>query len=240
MIPRIAHFIWFNESLPDWVTGNIEAFSRLHREWTIRIWHELPDDYPQDLRDLIECLPWYSSRSDIFRYWLLSEYGGVYLDTDIVTLRRFDSLRDYEFFLAPCMPTGHTQPHLACGLIGSERGSRSAMRILDACRKRAVDPDPPRRITYGPDLLTSLFEIDRQGLTVLPLHYFYVIPDRETTHEFWHANQTKRETIMEQFQPQFTDHESPYAVHLWGVDGSSQRRVPDAVTSTAAMLSATQ
>jgi hypothetical protein len=137
-----------------------------------------------------------------------------------------DSLLHYEFFLAPCQPTGHIQPHLACGLMGSVPHSRSALRILEACRKRAELPEPPRRITYGPDLLTSLFAEDRGGLTALPLHYFYAIPDRDTTHAFWHAGDLQRAEILKRFESTFTDDEPPYAVHLWGVEGSSQRRVP--------------
>ena len=111
--------------------------------------------------------------------------------------------------------------------MGSIPGSRSALRILEACRKRAELPEPPRRITYGPDLLTRLFAEDREELTVLPLHYFYAIPDRETTHEFWHANSLKRAEIMKRCESTFTDNEPPYAVHLWGVEGSSQRKVTD-------------
>ncbi|MEZ6032075.1 MAG: glycosyltransferase [Planctomycetaceae bacterium] len=227
MIPAVAHWIWLNETLPPWAASNIDSFRSLHPKWTVRVWHELPGQFPFDLRVLFQQLPWYSSRSDIFRYWLLAKYGGVYLDTDIVALRNFDFLLEHEFFLAPCQPTGHIQPHLACGLMGSIPGSRSALRILEACRKRAELPEPPRRITYGPDLLTRLFAEDREGLTVLPMHYFYAIPDRETTHEFWHADSFRRAEIMKRFESTFTDNEPPYAVHLWGVDGSSQRKVKD-------------
>jgi hypothetical protein len=232
MIPEVAHWIWLAESLPDWAAWNIDVFRSLHPEWTVRVWHELPEQFPSDLRVLFQQLPWYSSRSDIFRYWLLAEYGGVYLDTDIVTVRNFDSLLNHEFFLSPCMPTGHMKPHLACGLMGSVPGSRPALRILDACRSRATLADPPRRITYGPDLLTSLFAEDRTGLTVLPKHYFYAIPDRETTHAFWHADSDERKRIMKHFEPDFTDEEPPYAVHLWGVEGSSQRQVLREYTET--------
>lgn len=228
-IPKLAHWIWFQEDLPAWARQNVETFRRLHPEWDVRIWHELPDEFPDDLLDLIESLPWYSSRSDIFRYWLLARYGGVYLDCDVVTLRSFEPLLNERFFLAPCQPTGHTRPHLACGLMGSVPGSRAARRIVEACRLRAAQPEPPRRITYGPDLLTSLFSAGDDDLTILPLHYFYAIPDRETAHAFWHSDEAGRAEIMERLQPQFSNNVAPYAVHLWGVDGSSQRKVTDRV-----------
>lgn len=224
-IPKRAHWIWLHEETPSWALENIETFKALHPSWEFRIWHELPEEFPDDLRTLIDTLPWYSSRSDIFRYWLLSEHGGVYLDTDIITLRNFESLLDCDFFLAPCQPTGHTEPHLACGLMGSAAGSRPASKVLEACRQRAFKESEPRRITYGPDLLTDLFADDRSEVRILPLHYFYVIPDRETTHRFWRANDSTRNGIMRSFESHFTDAQPPYAVHLWGVNGSSQRKV---------------
>jgi len=236
MIPEVAHWIWLNETLPPWAAANIDPFLPLHPEWKISVWHELPEQFPFDMQKLIERLPCYSSRSDTFRYWLLAEYGGVYIDTDIVALRNFDSLLHNEFFLAPCHPTGHTQPHLACGLMGSIPGSRSALRILEAFRTRAALPDSPQRITHGPDLLTSLFADDRWGLTVLPLHYFYAIPDRETTHEFWHADDFQRAEIMKRFESAFINDEPPHAVHLWGVDGSSQPKVTDQDVETPSPL----
>lgn len=230
MIPKLAHWIWLQGDPPDWAAENITTFRHCHPSWDVRLWQELPDEFPADLRDLIDRLPWYSSRSDIFRYWLLAEYGGVYCDTDIVTLRSFEPLLNHAFFLAPCMPTGHTQPHLACGLMGCVPSSRAARRIVAGCRQRAAEAEPPRRITYGPDLLTSLFSAPTSDLTILPLHYFYVIPDRETAHAFWKAEEVERAGIMRRFQPQFTDGAPPYAVHLWGVDGSSQRKVPELAT----------
>ncbi|MBX3437906.1 MAG: hypothetical protein KF861_10480 [Planctomycetaceae bacterium] len=228
-IPKLAHWVWFHEELPGWALQNVEAFRELHRGWDIRVWHELPADFPRQLRALVDRLPWYSSRSDIVRYWLLAEYGGVYLDCDVVTLRSLEPLLKERFFLAPCQPTGHTRPHLACGLMGSVPGSRAARRIVEACIQRASQPEPPRRITYGPDLLTALFPADDDDLTILPRHYFYAIPDRETAHAYWHAEEAGRAEIMQRFEPLFSDGVPPYAVHLWGVDGSSQRKVTDQV-----------
>jgi hypothetical protein len=226
-IPKLAHWIWFGPQIPGWAKRNIDEFRALHADWQIRIWQELPAEFPSDLRALVNLLPWYSSRSDIFRYWLLAQYGGVYLDTDIVILRAFDPLLKHSFFLAPCHPEGHTQPHLACGLMGSERDSRPSQMILTACRERAAKAGVPRRISYGPDLLTILFDGTVPSVSILPLHYFYAIPDRETAHRFWHADPATRAEILLPFRPTFSDGEAPFALHLWGVEGSTQRKVTD-------------
>lgn len=233
-IPKLAHWIWLSPELPCWAEENIAQFRQLHGNWSFRIWHELPADFPESLRAIINTIPWYSSRSDIFRYWLLAEYGGVFLDTDIVPLRPFDDLLKHSFFLAPCQPEGHDRPHLNCALMGCEAKSAAMISVLDECHRYATQALPPKRIAYGPDLLTRLFaSTSSSEASILPSHYFYLIPDRTTAHQFWRASPQEREEILSSFRTSFTDNCEPYAVHLWGVEGSSQRQVPASSVSTA-------
>lgn len=222
-IPKLVHWIWFGDDVPSWADDNVQAFLRLHPEWEARFWHELPEGFPDELREIVESLNWYSSRSDILRYWLLEQYGGVYLDTDILTLRNFAPLLEHPFFLAPCLPEGHTRPHLNCALMGGRAGSRVMTETLAECVRIANAGEPIRRITYGPDVLTRLFENGKQDLTLLPSHYFYAIPDRATAHHFWRSENPERDRLFSRFRPTFTDNEEPFAVHLWGVNGSSHR-----------------
>jgi hypothetical protein len=234
MIPQIAHFIWLNEDPPDWVTRNVNTFEEFHPDWTIWIWRHPPENMPVDLRQLMSELPYVVSRSDIFRYWLLAEYGGVYLDCDNVAIRNFAPLLDTEFFTAPCMCVPHTVPHVACGLMGSSPGSFHALEILAAIRTKMIDPNERDRKSYGPDLMTPIFSeeaIRKKQLenpiwprpTIYPIHYFYLIPDRPTAREFWLGDQRVRDRIMDRFRPQWTDDVPPYSVHLWGVNDSSTR-----------------
>lgn len=226
-IPKLAHWIWLSPEIPRWAEENIVQFRKLHADWSFRIWHELPADFPASLRTIIDTTPWYSSRSDIFRYWLLAKYGGLFLDTDIVPLRPFDDLLKHPFFLAPCLPEGHTRPHLNCALMGCEVESAAMKSVLEECNRYAAQALPPKRIAYGPDLLTRLFGNSTDpGTKILPLHYFYAIPDRATAHRFWNASAQEREEIFSTYRASFTDNCEPYAVHLWGVDGSSLRQVP--------------
>ncbi len=226
MIPKIAHWIWLNDNLPDWAARNINSFRTLHPDWIIRIWHDLPKEFPDSLRAIFDELLWYSSRSDILRYWLLWEYGGIYLDTDVVALRSFEPLRRHELFLAPCQPVGHDTPHLACALMGSLPRSKPAWKILEACIERASTSEPPRRITYGPDLLSKLFRTPKDGAEILPLHYFYAIPDRETAHRVWELDADARRKALADIvmRTHGVDH-PPFSFHLWGVDGSTHRTV---------------
>lgn len=227
-IAKLAHWIWFGNEVPGWARSNIELFRLLHPDWQTRTWQELPPQFPNELRSIVEQVPWYSSRSDIFRYWLLATYGGVFMDTDILPLRSFNELLGHQFFLAPCLPEGHTRPHLNCALMGCEQRSPAIQSVLKECVRYASEGAPPKRIAYGPDLLTRLFgNKPEEGVTVLPSHYFYAIPDRTTTHRFWRSDAAGRAEILAPFRGSFSDDQEPYAVHLWGVEGSSQRKVTD-------------
>lgn len=226
-IAKLAHWIWFGDELPAWAKSNIELFRSLHADWQTRVWRELPSEFPKELRAIMEEIPWYSSRSDIFRYWLLATYGGVFLDTDILPLRNFLPLLDHRFFLAPCLPEGHTRPHLNCALMGCDCHSPAIDAVLKECIRYASEGAQPKRIAYGPDLLTRLFENGPEGVSILPKHYFYAIPDRGTTHRFWRSDSAGRAEILAPLRNSFSDDQEPYAVHLWGVEGSSQRKVVD-------------
>ncbi len=227
-IPKLAHWIWMGSELPKWARANLETFSALHPGWESIVWRDLPDRFPTQLREIIDQTPWYSSRSDIFRYWILAEFGGVFLDTDIVCLRHFGPFLINPFFLAPCQPEGHHQPHLNCALMGSEQGSPAISAVLEECVHYAAQEAPPKRIAFGPDLLTRLFSGGMDSVKILPEHYFYAIPDRATAHRFWQGNPSERSQILAGFRESFIDDQEPYAVHLWGVDGSSWRTINDA------------
>lgn len=236
MIPRIAHYIWFGSALPYWAQHNIDAFCDLHPDWEIKIWTDTTpwrDEVPKALWKVVDSLPWFSSRSDIVSYCLLKKFGGVYLDCDIVPLRAMDELLD-------CPAFAGVQPdkRINCAVVGSESESEAMNRIVDAVKATRVGEagvTQIRRTTYGPNLLTRLFKDKQDILCVLPRHYFYPIPSRAAAAPILICKTHKeRLQFAMRFCRDFTDRELPYAAHLWGVDGSTNR---EAVTGHADELS---
>ena len=59
------------------------------------------------------------------------------------------------------------------------------------------------------------------GLTMLPEHYFYLMPNCIPAKEFWDGDEVTRQALIDRFKESITDHRGPFSVHLWGVDGSS-------------------
>ena len=222
MIPKHAHFVWLDEEPPAWVLANIQNFRFHHPDWTIWLWHHPPGMMEQSLRELMDELPYAASRSDILRYWIMAEQGGVYLDCDNYVLRNFDPLLNCEFFTAPCMTEPGTPPNMACGLMGSFPGSYHAAEIIRAVYTTMKDPAARERKSFGPDMLTPLWAKDPP--TILPAHYFYLIQHRPQAHAFWLGTDLERGNIMAALKHQWADGVPPYSVHLWGVNDSSTRQ----------------
>lgn len=223
MIPKIAHWVWLYETPPEWVMDNISSFQKLHSDWEYHIWREPPSNFPSDLLSIMNGLPFYVSRSDIFRYWLMNEIGGIYLDCDNFAIRNFDKLLDVSFFTSPCMPHPHIVPQIACGLLGSEPKSEASEMILSEVRHRS---DFKLRKTFGPDLMDAIFlnkSVPDEICKLYPSHYFYLWPNHQMAIDYCYADIDTRASLLN--QQTLTDEEEPFSVHLWGMEGSSYRQL---------------
>lgn len=92
ILPKNIHQIWFGGNPPKRLMNRIE---RLHPDWNYQLWTE--DNLPFRLynQKLFDEARYPAERSDILRYELLYEYGGIYLDADCFALRPLTSfMRD--------------------------------------------------------------------------------------------------------------------------------------------------
>lgn len=86
--------------MPDRLHSNLFAWRRLHPEWTFITWRDHMLRWLEN-RDLYDAAPdlvpkdaiW-QLRSDIARYELLYNYGGLYTDADVLPLQAFDDELD--------------------------------------------------------------------------------------------------------------------------------------------------
>ena len=106
-IPRILHFIWSTEVVPNIFANNLKRFRSLHPHWTIYFWTM------KSGRQLIaklepELLLYYDNykrdvdRADMLRYVILFHFGGAYFDLDSEPFRPLDSLAQrYDCLVSP-------------------------------------------------------------------------------------------------------------------------------------------
>ena len=115
-IPLIFHRIWLGGPMPEEFRAYGESWLKQHPGATMQLWGDdnLP---PMRNRDFFDAAPTYASKSDILRYELLWQFGGVYLDTDFECVQSIEGLlvgvEDFaadEFLM---------RARLAIGLLGS-------------------------------------------------------------------------------------------------------------------------
>ena len=151
----------------------------------------------------------YSAFSNLFRYKLIYEQGGWWVDTDVVCLRRFDF--DDEFIFAMEREVDNTTMAASCVLKSPAR-SEYLGYCLQVC-----DAKDKARVTWGeigPYLLNGA--IKRFNLTshLVPVHVFNPINHFEFTDILKPGFDVSRLA-------------DSYAVHLWNQRWKSQNIDPD-------------
>lgn len=136
MIPKTIHCIWLGKgSLPCRSSAFIKLWKRKLPDYTIKIWNE--DNLPiteecSRNKYLRECYKrkLYAFVSDYFRLWILFNYGGIYLDTDVEILNSFDSLLTSKGFMGFEAGNAQIGEYIGSGIIGAERGNKTIKKLL--------------------------------------------------------------------------------------------------------------
>ncbi|EMN6211644.1 hypothetical protein WB532_003737 [Vibrio vulnificus] len=100
-IPKIIHYVWVGGAdKPKNVQECIETWKRVLTDYEIIEWNE--DNF--DIQSSKYVLEAYNNErwafvADYIRLYVLIEFGGVYLDTDVIVNNKFDELLNYDLFL---------------------------------------------------------------------------------------------------------------------------------------------
>ncbi|XP_074654607.1 uncharacterized protein LOC141908453 [Tubulanus polymorphus] len=118
-IPKIIHQTWKDEMIPIKFKSSVESIIANHPDFEYWMWTDaLAEEFIS--KKFPSFLPVYKSypkainRADAIRYFVLYEYGGVYADLDIVSLRSLNDLLGTHTFLIPEDHPFHT--HIIFGL----------------------------------------------------------------------------------------------------------------------------
>jgi mannosyltransferase OCH1-like enzyme len=96
----------------------------------------------------------YSKASDFMRLWLMAEYGGIYLDTDIECLRSLAPLRTLPFFVGFQRERGFDlDESINSAVIGAKPGHWAAKALLERLIKRDDGSQAPMH--SGPRLISG-------------------------------------------------------------------------------------
>jgi len=179
-IPKKLHQIWFGGELPDKFKKYTETWQRLHPLWEYRLWTDKDiDSITIEKRDIFNAAQNLGQKSDIFRYEILRQQGGVYVDTDFECLKPLDDLLFLEFFTGIA-----TDPdaQLYIGILGSVPNHPVAIKCAEDARHARNSKDGNEIMdTTGPFYFTRCFfssvNKDTKGVVAFPMDFFYPFPN---------------------------------------------------------------
>lgn len=213
IIPKIFHQIWLGSEYPEKYLVLLETFKTIHPDWEFKIWTDKDVeawDFPT--KKLFQRVKNLGTKSDILRYEILYQQGGVYIDTDFVCAKSFNELCHLDFFAG----TGHmSDPLFFNGLLGSVPGNiilktaiENLLRLEDISEQNY---DQILKFT-GPEFISKTFFTlvqPENNYAILPTTYFYPFPA------------TLRHVVRSQYSDSIKKMISTYTkpetlcVHLW-------------------------
>lgn len=188
MIPKIIHLTWFGtDPYPRLVKKCIDSWKKKLPDYEIYLWNSQNFD--------MDITPWvrqaydakkYAFVSDYARFYLLFNYGGIYLDSDVEILRNLDELLNEKAFVG--MMT--IKNIIEAEVIGSEVGNPLFGKILKYYESRNfIRKDGSYNQQELPKLLYTCFvkagmkpnseTQDIENIHIYPAGYFVCHADYE-------------------------------------------------------------
>ena len=154
-IPKIIHYCWCGGATkPKSVQRCIESWKKYCPDYKIKEWNESNlnitiNDYTQQA---YEAKAW-GFVPDFLRLWIIYNYGGIYLDTDVQIVRNFDSLLNESGFAG-----FEDNEHISFGLgFGAEARNhliKKQMHVYD--NLKFFNADGTLNRTPSPTYITSI------------------------------------------------------------------------------------
>ncbi len=192
MIPRILHRIWIGDApIPDAYEAFWAEWVAMHPSWS----HMTHDGSRIKNRALFAKLTTLSAKSDLLRYEILSEHGGVYVDTDFQPLRPLDPLLDMGL---QAFAGWEDHQRVCTALLGAEQGHAAVEALVKGLPRHAqINRNKTPDIQTGPVWLTNTWR-GRHDVTLFPPALFYPV-------SYWEKDSLPRETYPD----------TAFAVHHW-------------------------
>lgn len=121
MIPKKIHYCWLSDDeMPEQFKRYIDGWRRLMPDYEFILWDF--NRFGRNTSQWVEeafARKKYAFAADFIRCYALYHHGGIYLDSDVEVLKRFDSLLELPYFLGYENGTGGFE----AAVIGAEKGA---------------------------------------------------------------------------------------------------------------------
>lgn len=186
MIPKVIHYCWLsNDPYPDKIRACMDTWKRVLPDYEFINWNfdRFPRGKSKWVDQAFDCRK-YAFAADYIRAYVLYNYGGIYLDTDVAVVKPYDDLLDLPYFFGREMP----ESPIEAATMGCEKGNPLIKDILDYYGDRGFinddgamnnEPMPSvfRRLIaakYKMRDIKSIAEFDRDPsvINIFPLDWF--------------------------------------------------------------------
>lgn len=197
MIPKKIHYIWFGKGEKnDRIKHCIESWKKYLPDYEIIEWSE--DNFDVNFNDFTkkayENKKW-AYVSDVARFWILYNEGGIYLDTDVEVYKPIDEFLENSAFVG-----FEDTYYLSSATIGAEKGNPVMKMILDYynCIDFKMYDDWKDYIKYeetSPCIISNIIgllgmnrNLDQEqhikNITIYPRSYFFTEGEGWAYHSF--------------------------------------------------------
>jgi mannosyltransferase OCH1-like enzyme len=129
LIPKILHQIWLgpHRMSDEFLYWNLK-WQVLHPDWKVLLWDDKSRPLLRNEEQFQKTTNW-SNRSNLLRYELILDHGGVYADVDFEPQKRIDPLLEGADFFAGCekLPENWIAP----GLFGAVPNHPIVKELVD-------------------------------------------------------------------------------------------------------------
>ena len=198
-IPRIIHQIWIGpKPIPEKSVEYIKKIKELHPDYQYRLWinDDLTPENFVNYKIIQKCYSW-TQKSDLMRYEILYQYGGIYLDIDFEIFKNLEPLLTNE--LVVCNEDNKINDYMSTAFIASKQYNKNILNCVN--NFKYVDLSLSPNASTGPYYFRKNIRLD-DTVEILPTHTMY------PTH--W---------TMKGYYP-YKYLEDTYGVHHWHGDWS--------------------
>jgi mannosyltransferase OCH1-like enzyme len=176
MIPKIIHYCWYGKNpKSDIIIKCIDSWKIYCYDYTIIEWNEINSALPLEIpfvRKAYEDKKW-AFVSDYMRYLVVKNYGGIYLDTDILLIKPIDALLQKDIFF--CYED--VDNNICSGVFGAVKDHPYLNYFLEYyCAIKVTEEF--KLVDYViPKVLNHIYySNDSNKVMVYPYHLFYAMP----------------------------------------------------------------
>ena len=187
MIPKIMHYTWRNEQLPEQFRLLMNTWKQHHPDWEHRLWTDtqnrafIATHFPEFLQ-AYDAYPEHIQRVDAVRYLILYFMGGIFIDLDMECFRSIEPLIANQ----TCVLGSESIEH--CKQFGREQiisncwmAIESKHPFMKTVCSRLQAPKPLQKgtnrvlNTTGPYMFTEVYSEyeDKEQIVVLPSEYLH-------------------------------------------------------------------